>query len=130
MNAQGYTVGELADLAGVTVFTLRHYDQLGLLHPLRDAHSRYRHYGPKDVDRLQEILLFRRMGAPLSDIAPLLKGNRAARRAALAQQLEALRAEHEETDRLIATVERSIEALDGKAKMTDEEKFEGLRHTA
>lgn len=70
------------------------------------------------------------MGAPLSDIAPLLKGNRAARRAALAQQLEALRAEHEETDRLIATVERSIEALDGKAKMTDEEKFEGLRHTA
>ena len=47
MNAQGYTVGELADLAGVTVFTLRHYDQLGLLHPSRDAHSRYRHYGPK-----------------------------------------------------------------------------------
>ena len=51
-----YTVKALADLAGVTPRTLRWYDRLGLLKPLRTTEAGYRLYGPPQLDRLQDIL--------------------------------------------------------------------------
>mgnify|MGYP002572856388 CR=1 FL=1 len=54
-----YTVKALADLAGVTPRTLRWYDQTGLLKPLRTTEAGYRLYGPKQLDRLQDILFYR-----------------------------------------------------------------------
>ncbi len=51
-----YTVKALADLAGVTPRTLRWYDRIGLLKPLRTTEAGYRLYGPAQLDRLQDIL--------------------------------------------------------------------------
>ena len=50
-----YTVKALADLAGVTPRTLRWYDRIGLLKPLRTTEAGYRLYGPAQLDRLQDI---------------------------------------------------------------------------
>ena len=63
-----YTVKELSRLTGLTPRTLRYYDALGLLSPARNRDNDYRLYGGAEVDRLQEILLYREMGLPLEEI--------------------------------------------------------------
>ena len=57
-----YTVKLLADLAGITPRTLRWYDKMGLLKPARVTEAGYRIYGPREVDRLQDILFYRELG--------------------------------------------------------------------
>ena len=61
-----YTVKALAELAGVTPRTLRWYDRLGLLKPLRTTEAGYRLYGPPQLDRLQDILFYREWTWPPS----------------------------------------------------------------
>ena len=63
------TVGELARLTGITVRTLHHYDELGLVVPSQRTVAGYRLYDDADVIRLQQVLLFRELGLPLDDIA-------------------------------------------------------------
>lgn len=124
---RSYTIGELAELSGVSVRALRFYEEAGLLAPERDAQNGYRRYGHADVDRLQEILLLRRLGVAVRDIAPLLSASTGERRALLAQHLDALRDERRRLDGLIATVKRSLAELEGGATMADREKFEGFK---
>jgi MerR family transcriptional regulator, thiopeptide resistance regulator len=62
------TVGEVAELAGVTVRTLHHYDELGLLSPSERSEAGYRLYSHEDVARLQEILIWRQLGFVLAEI--------------------------------------------------------------
>ncbi|HSI80282.1 MAG TPA: MerR family transcriptional regulator, partial [Solirubrobacterales bacterium] len=71
-DATTYTVGRLAALAGITVRTLHHYDEIGLLAPSERSKSGYRLYGPGDVGRLREILTYRELGFGLEEIAALL----------------------------------------------------------
>ena len=54
-----YTVSQLAELAGISVRTLHHYDQIGLLSPARRTEAGYRIYGRAELLRLQQIMLFR-----------------------------------------------------------------------
>ncbi len=67
-----YTVGRAADLAGVTVRTLHHYDRIGLLKPGEWSEGGYRRYDPADLERLHRILSYRELGLALEDIASLL----------------------------------------------------------
>ena len=57
-----YTVGELAARAGLTVRTLHHYEQLGLLRPASRSDAGYRRYGEADVLRLHRVLALRDAG--------------------------------------------------------------------
>ncbi len=63
-----YTVKTLAELTGLTPRTLRYYDAIGLLRPRRDEGNDYRRYGPEEVERLGDILLYRDMGVPLVEM--------------------------------------------------------------
>ena len=63
------TVGELAEVSGVTVRTLHHYDEIGLLVPSTRTASGYRIYTNDDVDRLRAILTYRELGLGLGEIA-------------------------------------------------------------
>ncbi len=54
-----YKVKELADLAGVSVRALHHYDRIGLLRPESVTPSGYRLYSDRDLQRLQQILFFK-----------------------------------------------------------------------
>lgn len=65
-------VGELARRTGLTVRTLRHYHELGLLHPARRTAAGHRMYGAEEVRRLQRIVSLRHMGLPLDDIRACL----------------------------------------------------------
>lgn len=89
----GMTVGELARRSGLTVRTLHHYDQIGLLRPALRSAAGYRLYGRDDVARLHAIQALRQLGLALKDIAALLAGGEAALPTVLAQQRRALDAE-------------------------------------
>ena len=64
-----HTVGDLATRAGVTVRTLHHYDEIGLLVPSTRSAAGYRIYTDGEVDRLQAILTYRELGLGLDEIA-------------------------------------------------------------
>src|ERR1700722_14720372 len=66
------TVKQLAAISGVTVRTLHHYDELGLLTPAAVGANGYRYYGREELLRLQRILFHRELGVPLGSIAALL----------------------------------------------------------
>lgn len=125
-----YTVKELARLTGLTPRTLRYYDSVGLLCPRRGRENDYRLYGPEEVDRLQQILLYRGMGLPLEEIKKLLDAPGFDRKAALREHLEHLRERRREMDALIQTVQITLNAIEGGTIMKDNEKFEGMKRQA
>jgi DNA-binding transcriptional MerR regulator len=68
-----FGIGTVARLAGVSVRTLRYYDEIGLLRPVSvDAQTGYRWYGPEQLHRLHRILALRDLGVRLAEIARLL----------------------------------------------------------
>ena len=89
--AEQYSVGALANMAGISVRTLHHFEAQGLLHPKRLANG-YRVYETAETNRLQQILLYREMGVSLSDIRQMLDDPSFDQKAALAQHLKELQA--------------------------------------
>src|ERR1044072_7021492 len=67
-----YSVGQVADFAGVTVRTLHHSDEIGLLRPTARSMAGHRRDDDADLDRLQSILFYRELGFPLDEVAVLL----------------------------------------------------------
>ena len=129
MKDATYSVKEMSKLSGVSVRTLHYYEQIGLLQPARRPNG-YRIYVPKDVQRLQQILLYRTCGMELSAIKGLMDSPHFDAGAALERHLVTLSARKEELERLIATVEKTIASLEGMDDMNDAERFEGLKHEA
>src|ERR1700733_7424861 len=72
MDAKDYTVGAVAGLTGVSVRTLHHYDQTGLLQPSGHTAAGYRLYSPQDLRRLQRVLFYRELGFGLDTIAVII----------------------------------------------------------
>ena len=75
-----WTVGQVADVFGVTVRTLHHYDEIGLLVPSERSAAGYRLYTDDDLARLQQVVVYRRLELSLDEIASLLDGGEDARR--------------------------------------------------
>lgn len=122
----GYTVHELAELSGSTVRTLHHYDELGLVRARR-ARNGYRRYGTAEVDRLQQVLLYREADMPLADIKRLLDDPAFDARDALAGHLRELHLRKQRLDGLIASVEKTLACMEGSGEMNDQEKFEAFK---
>ena len=122
-----YSIQELSRLSGVTTRTLRWYDQIGLLKPSRIAANGYRCYGPAQVDRLQDILYYRALGVELARIKAYLDDPSFDRRAALKSHLAALETRRRQLDRLIDSVQRTIDAQERNEIMNDHEKFEAFK---
>jgi DNA-binding transcriptional MerR regulator len=119
-----YTVGEVARLAGVTVRTLHHYDQIGLLSPGVRSGSGYRRYREPDLERLQQILTYRRLGFPLEEIATMLADPDADPLGHLKRQHALLRERIERLHRMVEAIEHMMEAYQMGIQLTPEERFE------
>jgi len=119
-----HSVGQVAGFAGVTVRTLHHYDEIGLLVPGERTHAGHRRYGDADLDRLQQILFYRELGFPLEEVAALLDDPDADPRVHLRRQHELLTARIERLQRMAAAVEHAMEARAMGINLTPEEKFE------
>jgi DNA-binding transcriptional MerR regulator len=119
-----YAVGRVAELAGVTVRTLHHYDRIGLLRPSGRSEAGYRRYDDADLQRLQQILLYRELGFPLEQIAAILAEPEAGLEDHLRRQHRMLLERMARLQRMVATIERELEATKMGYNLTPEERLE------
>ena len=122
-----YHIKKAAQLSGVSVKTLHHYDKIGLLVPAK-LENGYRTYSQADLERLQVILYYKYLGFSLEKIAELLSQDDHALLPHLVRQLEYLEQERDHLDTLISTLQNTIQAQKGEKKMTLEEKFVGFTY--
>ena len=121
-----YTVKALADMAGISRRTLHYYDQIGLLHPTKVTEKGYRFYDQAALFRLQQILFYRELGMALSEIKTVLDDPDFNRIGALQAHRERLVAEMGRLGRLVHTVDRTIQHLNGEVDMTNKKIFDGF----
>ena len=115
-----WTVGQVADVFGVTVRTLHHYDELGLLRPSERSAAGYRLYTEADLRRLQQIVVYRRLELPLDEIASLLAGDEDPR-AHLRRQREAVMTRLDELTDIVVAIDRALEReMDDRPATTEE----------
>lgn len=117
-------VGALAKLAGVTVRTLHHYDEIGLLVPSERTAAGYRSYTDADVARLQRILFYRELELPLDRIHALLSDPEADEQDHLRRQHELLGERITRLQRIRDAVATTLEAHDMSIDLTPEERLE------
>ncbi len=119
-------------MAGVTVRTLHHYDQIGLLKPTRNNTNDYRLYDDEAVIRLQQILFFREMDFELAQIQAIMDAPDYDVLQALRDQKKLLELKRTRTDTLINTVEKTIATLtnQGDAHMSMRSVFAGFSQEA
>lgn len=121
-----YTVQKLASLSGVSIRTLHHYDEIGLLKPAYTGGNGYRYYGQEQLLLLQQILFFRNLGFELKKIREIVKKSDFDRIGALHAHRKVLMRELEKMHELIETIDNTIKHLQGKKKMKDNQFFKGL----
>ncbi|MBV1850868.1 MerR family transcriptional regulator [Catellatospora tritici] len=119
-----YTVGKVAELAAVTVRTLHHYDEIGLLSPSGRSHSGYRRYDDADLERLQQIMYYRELGFSLEEIATILADPQSDATAHLRRQHELLTGRIKRMQEMVTAIEFAMEANKVGIQLTPEERFE------
>jgi DNA-binding transcriptional MerR regulator len=122
-HLKAYTVHQLAKLAAVSVRTLHHYDHIGLLKPSSHSSAGYRLYGETDLLRLQQILFYRELEIPLSDIRGILDQPGFDLVQALESQRTMLQKQAERLASLMITIDKTI------AKLTHVPRFFGVEET-
>ena len=120
----GYTVGDVAGLAGVSVRTLHHYDRIGLLSPRHRSAAGYRLYSAADLDRLRQILGYRELGFGLAEVAAILATPGQDADAHLRRQHRLLRQQVRRSQALLAAIENELEARKMGIGLTPEEQLE------
>ncbi|GMQ86421.1 MAG: MerR family transcriptional regulator [Acidimicrobiia bacterium] len=118
------TVGELARLAGLTVRTLHHYDEIGLVVPRGRTETGYRLYGDRQIERLQEVLFFRELGFGLDEIREIIGAPGYDRMAALERQRGLLEAKADHLLAMIDAVDTTIEMERNGMKLSKEDMLE------
>jgi DNA-binding transcriptional MerR regulator len=117
------TVGQVAERLDVTVRTLHHYDEIGLVVPSERSHAGYRLYTGDDLTRLQHVVVYRRLGFALEEIALLLDEPESVeqhlrrQRAAVTRRLDELR-------ELVTAIDRALDKEGSGMKLTREEQKE------
>lgn len=66
------TVKDVSEITGISIRTLRYYDEIGLLKPTELTEAGYRLYDNKALEKLQEIMFFRELEIPLIDIKKIM----------------------------------------------------------
>ena len=102
------TVGQVAERFGITVRTLHHYDEIGLLQPSGRSLAGYRLYTEPDLTRLQHVVVYRRLGFALEEIALLLDHPESVEEH-LRRQRAAVTGRLEELSELVQAIDRALE---------------------
>jgi DNA-binding transcriptional MerR regulator len=116
-----YTVGVVAGLTGVSVRTLHHYDEIGLLEPSERSPAGYRLYSEADLRTLQRVLFYRELDFDLSAIAAIL-GDPAADHLAEQRRLLADRVARHQA--MVAVIDKELAARELGMTITAEERLE------
>jgi MerR family transcriptional regulator, thiopeptide resistance regulator len=120
----GWTVGQVAERFAVTVRTLHHYDDVGLVRPGGRSAAGYRLYSDADLTRLQHVVVYRRLGFALEDIARILDDPGADVTEHLRRQRDAVTSRLDELSDLVVAIDRALEAQMSGIGLTREEQRE------
>lgn len=119
-------VKEVADLVGISVRTLHHYDEIGLLKPSQTTEAGYRIYSDRDLEMLQQILFFKELDFPLKKIKEVIHDPQFDRQEALELHRKMLLEKRDRLERMLATIDKTIKHSKGEIIMSNKEKFEGF----
>ena len=108
-----WKVGELARATGLTVRTLHHWDDLGLVAPSRDVFSGHRYYTGADVERVYQVLALRRLGVALDTIGAVL-ADAVPLEVVLSRHLAAVQSQLTELTRLRASLQATLTAAEDR----------------
>ena len=114
------TVGQVAERFAITVRTLHHYDEVGLLSPSERTRAGYRLYSEQDLTRLQHVVVYRRLGFALEEIALLLENPESVEQH-LRRQRAAVSSRLDEMRDLVAAIDRALEREMNSERATDDE---------
>jgi DNA-binding transcriptional MerR regulator len=119
-----YSIGEVSALAQVSVRTLHHYDDIGLLTPTGRTSGGHRRYDTGDLGRLRQILIYRELDFGLDEIAAMLADPGNGTDAHLRRQHRMLRDRIDRAGDLLRAVEKEMEARKMGISLTPREQFE------
>lgn len=108
MDQVELTVGAVAEEFGITIRTLHHYDTIGLLVPSARTPAGYRLYTPTDLERLSTIVVYRRLGFSLEEVASLIDGDGSVVEH-LQRQRAAVMTRLAEMEDLVSAIDRALE---------------------
>jgi MerR family transcriptional regulator, thiopeptide resistance regulator len=120
----GCTVGRVAALSGVTIRTLHHYDEVGLLSPGGRSAAGYRIYEDRDLERLQRILFYRELGFTLDEISTIVDDPRTDTLGHLRRQRGLLNERIERLSAMVDAIDYEMEAKTMDIPLTPEERLE------
>lgn len=127
MAGKRYQVADVARIAGVTIRTLHHWDDIGLLVPSGRSRAGYRLYDADDLLRLQQICIGRSLGLSLEQVRRTLDDPEIDRRALLLEQRAELQRRLEDTASMLRSIDAALTALEkGVTTMNEEDLFEGF----
>ncbi|GEN55045.1 MerR family transcriptional regulator [Halobacillus faecis] len=118
-----YKVKEMAELTGVSVRTLHHYDHIDLLAPTYVSENGYRLYSENELVRLQQILFFKEMDFSLRKIKEILDHPDFDEADALQRHREILSEKKKRLEQLIRSVDQTLQTLEGEDRMKNEDRF-------
>ena len=122
---QEWAIRDVARATGLTSRTLRHYEQIGLLHPSRVASNGYRFYGEAELSRLYRILSLRALELPLATIQIALDDDESLEEA-IQSHLSLLEERRDRTIQQITVVQQTLHAVQKGQDMTINEVFAGV----
>jgi len=102
------TVNEVAKLAGISIRTLHYYDEIGLLKPTHKTNSKYRLYSAKDLEKLWQILFFKELDFPLSQIREIINNPKFDKNQALKSHKKLLLEKRKRIDNIITSIDETI----------------------
>lgn len=118
-------VKQVAELAGISIRTLHHYDEIGLLEPSK-TESGYRLYSSADLDNLQQILFFRELDFPLKEIKKIMNDTSFDSEQALRRHRKMLVEKSVQINKMIKTIDKTLKYRKGEINMSNKEKFTGF----
>lgn len=120
-----YLIKKVSDISGVSVRTLHHYDEIGLLSPQKSENG-YRYYSDEDLSILQTILFYKYLGFGLKEIKLLLNKKDESLLIHFKKQLKLMEQEHDRLLMLIDTLKKTIDSQEREITMSIEQKFKGF----
>src|SRR5512140_1616481 len=112
-----YKVSEVAKLANITIRTLHHYDEVGLLVPSDRSEAGYRLYTAADLEKLQQILFYKELGFGLDDIRRIMDDPRFDRMKALHAQRGLVAEQRRRLDTVLWLIDKTLDSIEGDVAM-------------
>lgn len=125
-----YTVKAVAILSGITVRTLQYYDEIGLLKPAFIGENNYRYYQEEELLKLQQILFFKELGLSLQQVKDIVNTKDFNTLEVLRLHTTEVQRRIEHLNRLLTTIDKTIDYLEGKHSLDTKDMFYGFKNNS